>query len=139
MLLLAREHNNELTIRHARSGETVTLLYRDPTTEEVLKYHNSTTRRKGKRILSDIPANRLRGGLLVLTGIAEGQLGKPDGKGGILPVSSNPESAAYDEDWKTLVKKHLAPELMLLGIHVFEASSIEGEDDPDEDEDAEGN
>lgn len=137
MLLLESSSKNKLTMRHA-TGKTVVFYYRDPEPEDQVTYHNATLRREGKVLVYDPSGARLAGGLAVVTGIGEGLLGVPDGKGAdgkvqVRPISSDPASPAYDAGWKDLVKKHLAAELMLLGAYVFDGTRIIAG------EDAEGN
>jgi hypothetical protein len=78
-------------------GVTVRMKHRLPDTEEVRAYRNETYRANADKDGKKNP--QLDYGLAILTGIQDGDFGI-DGK----PLSSDPASPDYKENWKDLLK-----------------------------------
>lgn len=128
------EQANEVTIEHAKTGRDFKVYYRDPTSAERIAYANSIVSRKGKKVKIDNATADLRGGVTVITGIADGVLATRDPKTGtIVPISTDKESKDFNPGWKKLVQDSLTQELMLLGRYVFGGSTISVEEDAVED------
>lgn len=132
-LLLESCTDNELEFRYGEADdETLVMYYKDPTTSQRIAYSNALVKHSGGKIKMNLAHTRLRGGLALITGIREGDLALPDGRGGHKLVSSDPSSTDYRKDWKELIKQYRADMLILLGAHVFEQSAITGEKRADE-------
>ena len=97
-------------------GGKLTLFHRLPTSEERIEYANSYVSRNGRKIKSAIGEARQKFGEKILTGISDGEWQKEDKT----PLSSNPESPAYDPQWKNLVKKYAPDVIAMLCLHVFD-------------------
>jgi len=134
-LVLEICNDNKLVLEHVKSGRSITLYYRDPTTEEQIAFSNSIVKRENRTIKFDQAGVRLRGGLKVCTGIEDGELAISDGKGGQIPVSSDPDSPDYRKDWKKILKQYLPDIMMLLGAHVFESTAITSDSRTESDRD----
>jgi hypothetical protein len=140
-LILESNKDNILEFQHA--GGSVALYYSDPTTKQRIAYSNRIVKRKGNKIKNELAATRLAGGNAICTGMREGDFAIPAAnEAGFKLISSNPESPDYRKDWKKLLHEYQGDYLMLLGAHVFEGASIEGDvvqgeemDSLDEDED----
>lgn len=122
----------EVTFDDTISDTKITLSYRLPTTEERIKYTNSTITRKRNRIESTIGETRLKFGAAILIGFKEGAFATDKGI-----LSSDPASPNYDPEWKSIIKKYAQDVITMLAIHVFESplSVDDAPDDEDEDED----
>jgi len=134
---------NTLKLIDNLSGSELEIYYRMPTAQEHIQYTNSLSQRRGNKVVSRVAETRQKFGARILKGFREGDFERPDGKGGWLPLASDPQSKHYAEDWKKQVQD-LAPDVIeSLAIRVFEASTQAA---PDEDleeeqqgEDAPGN
>ena len=124
LLVLGKTDIKKVLITHAASQVEIPFFYREPTTKERLAYSNSILNKTGRRVFIDSATARLRGGLTVVTGVADGILGRED-DGEVRAVSTIPGTEDYYPQWKDLVRDHLGQELMLLGAMVFEGSSIQ--------------
>lgn len=98
------------------SGSNIELLYRLPTTEERIKYSNSSIARRGKTYESVIGETRIKYGAEILMGLGENSFTKKGGE----PLSSDPESKHFDPEWKSIVKKYASDVLAMLAVYVFE-------------------
>lgn len=111
---LKKTDKNVLVISDSISGSDIELYYRNPTAPEIVAYQKSMYKRDGNKLKID-PACRLDHGLKILTGFRDGDFGV-DGK----PLSADPASENYQENWKDLVKESAADIVMVLALHVFE-------------------
>ena len=121
---MARRLSNDpcrVTFADKISGSTITFSYRLPTTEERAGYENElwTKDEKTGEIKDQVRATRRKYGLIILTGITDGDFEDAAGK----PISSTPESEHYREDWADLVERYAGDLLELLSIHVFEPNT----------------
>lgn len=120
---LSKTETNELSLYDHISGSDIVLTYRMPTTQEREGYANASVKRTRKGMKFQVVQARQEFGLKILAGIREGDFEVEDGKGGWTPLSSDPESPNYREDWKAVVGE-LAPDLVqALAGHVFDASA----------------
>lgn len=113
------------------AGGNITLEYRLPTTEERIAYTNGQVSRHGRKIESIMGNTRMKFGAKILTGIADGEFQKEDGK----PLSSRQDSPDYNAEWKALVEKYAPDVVAMLAMHVFENALSLGESQSDEVED----
>jgi hypothetical protein len=116
---LTKSDRNKLVINDTRSGTEIELYYRNPTTQEEIEYQSKLIKRKGKKVLINAFETRLQMGLKILTGFREGDFGV-DGK----PISSDPSSPNYREDWKDLLKEYAADIVTAFAFAVFEGARI---------------
>lgn len=120
--ITAPDITNELKINDAISGETITLFYRLPTTEERVRYGKSSIRREGNKIKNEIVEARQKFGKMILTGIKDGDFVKlVDGKE--VAYSSDQQSPAYDPDWKDLVCRYASDLIEFMALQVFEGNT----------------
>jgi hypothetical protein len=113
------------------AGGKIKVLYRQPTTEERIKYTNSQIERHGRKVDSILGNTRMKFGKKIFVGITDGDFVKADGK----PLSSDPKSKDYDETWKTIVETYAPDVISMLAIHVFENALSLGDNQSDEVED----
>lgn len=119
---LSISEKNVLTINDGRSGSGIELHYRNPTTEEEAAYQIKMVRRQGKKVILNLHPTRVEFGLKILTGFRAGDFGF-EGK----PVSPDPASENYREDWKDLVKAGASDIIAILGRTVFEGATVESD------------
>ena len=132
-LILETCKDNSLEFKHADGSAT--LFYKDPSTNQRIDYSNRMIKRKGNKIKNEIAATRLAGGYAICTGLGEGDFAIPaNNEQGFKLISSDPKSEYFTKDWKRLLHKYQSNYLMLLGAHVFESATIEGDLLDDEDE-----
>ncbi len=114
---LTKSDKNKIIIHDTRSGSDIELYYRNPTTEEEIAYHNKLLKRQGRKMVLNIFETRLEIGLKILTGFREGDFGL-NGK----PISSDPQSPNYCENWKELLKENAADIITAFAYAVFEGT-----------------
>ena len=129
---LKQSDQNTLIIKDAISGTDIELYYRLPLTSERVAYQNKLVSRKNGKIQIHAIEARIEFGLKILTGFREGDFGF-DGK----PISANPQSQNYKENWKELIKATAADIVNAFAFVIFEGASLqtEPEIEPEEDED----
>jgi len=116
-------------------GVEVGVFHREPTTEEIHKYNSEAIRRKGQNVKFRHSKAQFKFGAKILKGIVEGDFGVPDQDGKIVPISSDPESPDYRQDWKALLLKMAPAVVITLAAAVFGGTEAvdEAEDLDDED------
>jgi hypothetical protein len=97
-------------------GGNLTVFFRPPTPQERMEYSNSQVSRHGRKVDSILGNTRMKFGLKIITGIADGDFVKGDKK----PLSSDPTSPNYDENWKDIIKRLASDVISMLAIHAFE-------------------
>jgi hypothetical protein len=148
---LSENVENKLTINDPATGEAITFLYRQPTTEERIRYAKSLQKikRKGQKVdvEDNIYPTRIKFGIIILTGFVETKKDDITGElaGGFVDEKGKPFSSVrgqdnFRDDWKQLVQKFAAELVEFLARKVFEGVSEAvdlgfGDDDGD---DAEG-
>lgn len=125
---LEESNENELVIDDTISESKIKLFYRQPTTEERVRYQQNLWERKGKKVLVNAEM-RLGIGLKILTGFREGDFGYA-GK----PISSDPKSPNYRADWKELLKKTSADIVIALAVAVFEGIGMSAKEEEEDEE-----
>ena len=132
---LTASDRNEMTINDTRSGSEILVYYRNPTTEEEIAYQANLFRRKGKKMKIAAFNTRLRFGLKIINGFRDGDFGLA-GK----PISSDPVSPNYREDWKSLISSQAPDILNAFAFAVFEGARVDtGMNFEFEGEETEGN
>ena len=120
-------------------GVEVGVYHREPTTEEIHQYNNEAVRRKGQNVKLRYSKAQFKFGAKILKGIVEGDFGVegPDKK--LVPVSSDPASPNYKQDWKALLCERAPAVVITLGAAIFggteaidEAEDIDDEDDSED-------
>lgn len=141
MLDLKRSDRNRLVIFEESVGERKGVYYTTPTASQVVRYNRETIRRKNGKMAFD-PGEAymvsVRFGMEVCTGFDELNLDDAynpipgdfaygfDGK----PISSDPGSPNYREDWKELLKETAHGTFALISRVAFGGTRTEkGEDD----------
>jgi hypothetical protein len=134
------EPENELRLFDNISGSSIALRYRNPTTRERADYEGACIRRVRNKIEYTRAEARVKYGAIILTGFREGDFERvADGKR--VPLSSDPKSPRYCQDWKEQVVANAADLVMALAAHVFDAPVQEDAEagDADGEGDAEKN
>lgn len=117
---LKRCDDNKLFIKDAVSDTQIELTYRTPTTQEMVQYQARQVHRVGGKVVLKPFETRLEFGLKIVTAIRDGDFGY-DGK----PISCNPQSADYRENWKELLKESAADIVTMLALTVFEGARLD--------------
>lgn len=113
---------NELRINDNISDSVIVLYYRMPTTPERVAFANESVQRVRNEVVTRVPETRLKYGNKILTGFREGDF-TAEVSGEEKPISSEPTSPNYFQDWKEQVNCQAADLIMLLAAHVFDASA----------------
>ena len=114
----------EVTFFDRISDSKISLSYRLPTTEERVAYANSLVTRRGSKIDTSMGQARLKYAALILLGFKDGSFETDKG-----PLSCDEKSPHYDPAWKTFIRQYAQDVLIMLAIHVFEASVVTSEPD----------
>lgn len=112
---LKKSDKNIMRIKDTISNSEIELYYRTPLASEIAQYHSMLVKRKGGKIIMNPIQTRLEMGLKILTGFREGDFGY-DGK----PISSDPQSPYYREDWKELLRDTAADIIIAFAFNIFE-------------------
>jgi hypothetical protein len=117
----------EVTFLDRISDSKITLTYRMPTTDERVAYANSLVTRRGTKVESGMGEARLKYGAKILLGFKDGSFETDKG-----PLSCDQNSPNYDPAWKTFISKYAQDIIIMLAVHVFEASVVTSEPDDDD-------
>jgi hypothetical protein len=112
---LKKDDRNKLVLDDTLSGTKIGVFYATPTTSQVKSYRQQSIRRKGNKVVVDNFDPALKFGLEILTGFEEGAFGY-DGQ----PISADPASPHYREDWKVLLKETAADIVTTVAHIVFD-------------------
>lgn len=112
---LKKTDRNKVVLLDLQGGGKITLFYASPSTSQVRAFHKESLRRKGNKVLVDSFDPALKYGLEVITGFDEGAFGY-----GGQPISADPASPNYREDWKELLAETACDIVITLGRLVFE-------------------
>ncbi len=128
--MLKLTERNTMIVITTPGGDEVGCYYRQPTTQEMHKYQQESVQRKRNTVILRHSEAQLKFGKAVFTGIREGDCGAPNASGEIVPISSDPKSPDYREDWKELLEKYAPNVIMALGAYVFGGTeALDGEED----------
>lgn len=115
---LRQNERNKLVIEDPFTGEKVELFYRMPSVSEHVDFQKQSYLYKqtasGTITENNTPQTRIDFGLKILTGFTDGYF-LYDGK----PISPDPKSPDYRQDWKELIKETAANLVDALGMKVF--------------------
>ncbi|MCX5824434.1 MAG: hypothetical protein NTY86_13245 [Deltaproteobacteria bacterium] len=117
----------EVTFFDRISESKITLSYRLPTTEERVAFANALVTRRGNKVDTSMGEARLKFAGKILLGFKDGAFATDKG-----PLSCDPASPDYDPAWKTFIRQYAQDVLIMLAIHVFEASVVTSEADDEE-------
>lgn len=120
---LKRSENNRLALMDGVSGEKIVVFYATPTASQVKAYRQASIKRKGDKVVMNTFDPALKYGLEILTGFEEGAFGY-DGK----PISADPESANYREDWKNLLAETASDIVTIVAAVAFDGVKVEKTD-----------
>jgi len=124
---VASNKPNTLRLYDNISGSTLELHYRTPAPTEQAKYINGMHKRVRNKVVNRTGENRQAWGKEILKGFRDGDFGE-ERDGQVVPVSSNPGSPGYREDWKDWFCTNNADLVDTLAIHAFENTSDRDED-----------
>lgn len=124
---------NAIKINDPIGGGDVELFYRTPTTEERQRYNSALFQAQGRKVKVTIAQARQKFGAQILVGIREGDFSHAEGDAPAKPLSSDPASVNYRQDWKNLVGKYASDLIEAVAQHVFEGARIQ-QDVPDQDD-----
>ena len=120
-------------------GVDVGVYHREPTTVEIHQYNNEAVRRKGTNVKLRYSKAQFKFGAKILKGIVDGDFSVPGPDKKLVPVSSDPASPNYKQDWKALLLKRAPAVVITLGAAIFggteaidEAEDIDDEDDSED-------
>jgi len=111
---LKQNDQNKITFEDPISGSEVTMFYRLPTTSDRVEFEAASYQREGDKMIDNTPQARIDSALKILTGFSEGSFGY-----GGQPISSDPSSPHYREDWKDLIRETASDLLSALSLKVF--------------------
>jgi len=119
MPLELRPKRNVIEIALGLSSTPLVLGFRLPTTEERIAYRAAQHVREGDVVRTRLYETRIEHGQAILTEFESGCM-TLDGK----PVSSDPKSDAYCEDWKELLVQVAPQAVEALAVRVFEGCFV---------------
>lgn len=111
---LKQSDHNKMILEDPISGSKITLYYRLPTSTDRVEFEAASYRREGTEVIDNTPQARVDSALKILTGFSEGSFGY-----GGEPISADPASPHYREDWKDLVRETASDLLSALSLKVF--------------------
>jgi len=113
------KEKEKLVVIVTTSGEEVGVYYREPTTKEMHQYHAEAIQRKRNKVTFRYSEAQYKFGLIIMTGIREGDFGAPGDDGKVVAISSDPNKPNYRKDWLELMQRHAGAVIIALGAHVF--------------------
>jgi hypothetical protein len=120
---LKRSERNRIVLTDGPTGDKIGIFYSTPTSPQFKAYRQAVVKRKGDKVVMDTWNPAVKFGLEIITGFDDGSFGY-DGS----PISSNPESPQYREDWKDLLAE-TAPDIIALVANVaFDGVKIDKAD-----------
>ena len=123
---MARELKNKtagVTFSDSITGGQIKFFYRIPSASEIQEYDSMRIRREKNQSFDNTSTARIQMAMKILTGIRDGDFTAED-----KPISSNPKSENYHENWKELVLDAAPDLLLLLGAFVFDHVPISVDD-----------
>lgn len=112
---LTKHNDNKFTMIDSISSTEIEFYHRTPGTEERVAYQAARFHRKGNFMINCSRKAAINAAAEVLNGIREGDF-EIDGQ----PLSSDPNSPNYREDWKELIKDMAGDLLFIMGNNLFE-------------------
>jgi hypothetical protein len=120
---LKRSENNRLVMTDGVTGEKIVVFYSTPLASQIKAYRQASIKRKGDKVVMNTFDPALKYGLEILTGFEEGAFGY-DGK----PISADPASPNYREDWKNLLAETAADIVTIVAAVAFDGVKVEKTD-----------
>jgi len=120
---LKRSERNKIVLTGGPAGEKCEVYYSTPTVTQMRLYKQASLRRKGSKVVYDSFDPAMKYGLAIITGFSEGAFGY-DG----VPISSDPASANYREDWKELLAETAVDVIMVVAAVAFDGVRVEAAD-----------
>jgi hypothetical protein len=120
---LKRSDTNRLALTDGVTGEKIVVFYATPQASQVKAYRQASIKRKGDKVVMNTFDPALKYGLEILTGFEEGAFGF-DGK----PISADPESPNYREDWKALLAETASDIVTIVAAVAFDGVKVEKAD-----------
>ncbi len=121
---LKKTDRNKVVLDDAVSGTKIGIYYSTPTASQIRSYRQQSIRRKGGKVIVDTFGPALKCGLEILSGFDEGAFGY-DGS----PISSDPGSPHFREDWKKLLEETAADVVTLVAQLAFDGVKTDRLDD----------
>jgi len=109
----------EAIMRDDLSDTEIVFYYNRPTTQDDLRFENNFQKRKGGSIEADVVEEQIDLGLEKITGIRDGDFERVNESGEWVPVSSDPKSEHYFEDWKGFLREFADDLVARFTLHVF--------------------
>ena len=116
---LAPSDTNTVKITDTVSASEIELRYRLPTTQEVVAYQNKLIKKLGGKVVNNIVPTRIEFALKILVGFRDGDFGYNGS-----PISVDPKSPNYREDWKALLEATAPDILSTFGYAIFEGVRV---------------
>jgi hypothetical protein len=127
--MLKLVETTKLVVIATPGGDEVGVYFRQPTTKEMHGYQNEAVQRKRNNVKFRSSEAQMKYGDKVMEGIRDGDCGVPNSTGAIVPISSNPESPDYRENWRDLLEKYAPNVIIALGAYVFGSTeALDGEE-----------
>ena len=118
------EQKHVQLINDRRSGTSLELYYRMPTTEERQSFFNQSSYRKGAVIERNDISTRIKYGLEICVGFRAGDFGRRDKKGQAVPMASVKGHVDYHLEWKAELEQGAGDIMAVLAQQVFEVPAI---------------
>ena len=116
---------NEFNVRDPISGDTLTLYFRFPTTEERQGYMSAMFERDENKIRFRISEARQEFGLKILSGIKKGSFSLIENGAPMREISSDSSDPDYLENWKELVAKQGIDIVEEMAAYIFEGHKVQ--------------
>jgi hypothetical protein len=120
---LKRSESNRLVMTDGVTGEKIVVFYSTPLASQIKAYRQASIKRKGDKVVMNTFDPALKYGLEIITGFEEGAFGY-DGK----PISADPTSPNYREDWKSLLAETAADIVTIVAAVAFDGVKVEKTD-----------
>ena len=112
---LKKDDDNKVTLLDPVDGTEIVLFHRAVTSRDRVRHMTRKYQRQGNKLINRHHTASIESALDVLTGIREGDFFHGDD-----PVSSDPESKNFRQDWKELIESMAGDLLFILGADLFE-------------------
>jgi hypothetical protein len=121
--------STKMIVIAAPGGDEVGVYFRQANTKEMHGYQNEAVQRKRNNVKFRSSEAQLKYGHKVMTGIRDGDCGAPNVEGKMVPISSDPQSPDYRENWRELLEQYAPNIIIALGAYVFGGTeALEGEE-----------
>lgn len=111
----------EAHIKDNLSDSEIVFYYTLPTTADTLQFQNNFVKRNRDVIEEALIGEQVELGLKLITGFRDGDFER-EVDGEWVPMSADPESPAYYEDWRAWLREYASDLLEWFVVHVFRRS-----------------